>query len=113
MTVLCCTNSVTLPRWDGNCVLFEISVGGEPVRCAISRMALEAIDDLPCAKMADLLERFAKARTRIENLALDKLHARPAGVSGRLSLWADDLDDPSPGGVCVPGRLRAAWLQSA
>ncbi len=113
MPVLYCTTSASLPRWDGSRVLFDITDGGNQVPCAISRMALEEIGEAPCGTTAELLGCFARARGRIEGFALDKLHSRPLGVSGRLSLWADDLDDLPPGGVSVSGRFRVACLRSA
>lgn len=104
---------MSLPYWDGTRVLFEMSEGGMQVPCAISRAALEAIDVVRCTERPDLLERFAQARLFIEALALDKLHARRPGVTGRLSLWADDLDDLPPGGESASGRLGTAWLRAA
>lgn len=96
------------PSWDGGRVLFEIIDRGTRVQCAISRMALEAIGTARCGSATDWLRRFVETRSRIETLARSKLHARPVGVRGRLSLWADDFDDPSPGGVAASGRLGTA-----
>lgn len=103
----------SVPRWDGGRVLFEIADGGERVPCAISRMALEGIGERRLFKTADLLGCFAGARGRIEGLALEKLHARPDGVSGRLSLWADDVDDSPTGDVPAAAHRGDAWLRSA
>jgi Protein of unknown function (DUF1488) len=113
MPVLYCTTSTSLPHWDGNCVLFEITEHGVQVPCAVSGAALEALGEERWTEPADPLERFARARLRIEALARDKLHARRPGVSGRLSLWAGDVDDLPPGGESASGRLQAAWLQSS
>jgi hypothetical protein len=107
MIFLHSTTASSAPRWDGSRVLFEVTASGEPVQCAISRMALEAIGNRRCAKTAELLSCFTRARRRIEGLALNKLHARPAGVFGRVSLWADDLDTLPPAGASAAAHLRA------
>ena len=107
------TTPPSFPIWDGGRVLFEITDGGERIPCAISRVALEDIGERRLFKTADLLGCFAQARGRIEGLALEKLHARPDGVSGRLSLWADDVDDPPTGGVPAVADRRAASPRSA
>ena len=107
-----CMTFFSLPRWDGGRVLFEIIDKGERVPCAISRMALEDIGESRLSKTVDLLDCFAKSRGRIEELALEKLRARPAGVSGRLNLWAD-VDQPPTGDVPVSARRGAACPQSA
>ena len=62
---------------------------------------------------ADLLGCFANARGRIERLALEKLRARPDGVSGRLSLWADDVDFVPPGGAPLAAYQEITRHQSA
>ncbi len=113
MVHLCFTASSSSPRWDGSRVLFDITEDGQRVPCAISRMALEDIGERRLFRAADLLGCFAKARGRIEAIALEKLHARPGGISGRLSLWADDVDGPSTGGVPGTARQRATLLESA
>ena len=105
--------SPSLPRWDGNRVLFEITDGNEQIPCAISRAALEAISERRCFRAADLLGCYANARGRIERLALEKLRARPVGVSGRLSLWADDVDFMPPGGAPVLAYQEITRHQSA
>ena len=99
MIHLCFTTPSSFPRWDGSRVLFEIADGDERVACAISRKALEDIGGRRLSKTADVLGCFAEARGRIERLALKKVHTRPEGVSGRLGLWADDVDDLPTGGV--------------
>jgi uncharacterized protein DUF1488 len=91
--------------------LFEITDKGEQVPCAISRMALEDIGERSLRKTADLLGCFTRARRRIEGLALEKLRARPEGVMGRLSLWADDLGDLPTGGFSM-ATYRGAALRS-
>jgi hypothetical protein len=95
------------PRWDGSRVLFEVTASGQKVQCAISPMALEAVGHRRCTGTGELLRCFTRARRRIEGLALDKLHARPAGVFGRVSLWADDLGTLPPAGACGAAKLRA------
>ena len=108
-----CMTFLSLPRWDGSRVLFEVIDKSERVPCAISRMALEAIGESRLSKTLDLLGCFARSRGRIEELALEKLRARPAGVSGRLSLWADDVDQPPTGGVPMSAHRGAAYRQRA
>jgi hypothetical protein len=98
MTLFSWTASPSRPRWDGGRVLFEITDGNKQIQCAISRAALEEISERRCFGTADLLGCFANARGRIDRLALEKLRARPDGISGRLSLWTDDVDFLPPGG---------------
>ncbi len=87
----------TSRRRDDSHILFEITDNDEQILCAISRAALEDIGGTRCHQTEDLLRCFAKARGRIEKLAVDKLRARPSGVSGRLTLWSDDVDrHPAP-----------------
>jgi hypothetical protein len=81
--------------------LFEITAGDERVPCAISRTALQELSDRRHFKPAELLQCFLKVRERIERIALDKLRARPDGVSGTLNIWADDIDDWRPAGAPV------------
>src|ERR1700693_1832628 len=104
--------SPSLPRWDGNRVLFEITDGNEQIPCAISRAALEQISERRCFKTADLLGCFANARGRIETLAWEKLRATPDGISGRLSLWADDVDFVPPCGSPVAAYQEVTRHQS-
>ena len=86
------------PRWDGGRVLFEISDGDERIACAISRSALQDLSQRRHHKPAELLLCSANARPQIEAMALRKLRARTAGLSGTLNIWADDVDDePSSG----------------
>jgi hypothetical protein len=93
-------------HWDGTRILFEITDGNEQISCAISQGALEEIGEKRCfSRAADLLECFANARGRIERLALEKLKAGADGISGRLSLWADDVDFVPPNGTPVAGQL--------
>ncbi len=96
MTLLSDSTLPARPSWDGGRVLFEIVVDGNRIPCAISRGALEEISGVFCNKTATGLSCFMLARPRIEVLALEKLRSRPAGVSGCINLWIDDLDFPSP-----------------
>ena len=104
--------SSSRPRWDGSRVLFEITDGTRQIQCAISRAALEEISERRLFRAADLLGCFANARGRIEKLALEKLRARPDGISGRLSLWADDVDFLPPDGAPVAAYQEIIRHQS-
>ena len=111
MTILSCVSSTSAPYWDSGRVLFEIFDGSGYVPCAISRLALEEIGEKSCFGKADLLACFASARERIEKLALAKLRARADGISGRLSLWADDVNTlPHGGASVVMGQKRSGYL---
>jgi len=112
MAILSCVTSTSMPYWDGGRILFEIIDGDAHVPCAISRMALEEISEKSCFGKADLLASFASARGRIEKLALANLRARADGISGRLSLWADDLNTLPPGGASVAtGRQKSQFTR--
>lgn len=113
MTILHSISSSSLPHWDGSRILFEITDGDEHIPCAISRGALEEIGETRCFRTAELLGCFASARGRIEGLALAKLRARPNGVTGRLSLWAGDVDDLPTGGAGAAAYLKTTRHQSA
>jgi hypothetical protein len=101
-------NPSSVPYCDSSRVLFEISDGGELFPCAISRMALEDIAGGRCFKPADMLKSFARVRSRIETLALEKLRVRPEGVTGRLSLWSDDVIEQPDGTIPEAAALAAA-----
>jgi hypothetical protein len=113
MLFLQCTVDLPHPRWDGGRVLFDVLFAGKQAPCAISRMALEDIAERHVRGTAELLSCFANARARIEGISLKKLQARPDGVSGRLNLWLEDVDDPPPEGAAGAAHLQAAWLRSA
>jgi uncharacterized protein DUF1488 len=113
MTLLRSITSFSRPRWDGSRVLFEITDRNEQIPCAISRAALEGISERRCFRAADLLGCFANARAQIETLAREKLRARPHGISGRLSLWADDVDFVPPGGTPVAAYQQIILDRSA
>ena len=113
MQFLICTPTSAGPYWDGSRILFEITAGDERIPCAISRAALEEINDRRCVRAADLLRCFANARERIECLALEKLRARPDGISGRLSLWVDDVDRLPPAGASAVAYRGVVSHQSA
>jgi hypothetical protein len=112
MTLFSCMTSLSRPRWDGSQIHFEITHENEQIMCAISRAALEEISEMRCFSTADLLRCFANARGRIEGLALEKLRARPAGIPGRLTLWADDMGFPPPGGASIGAYQKVSWDQS-
>ena len=80
-------------RWDGRRVLFEIESAGERVACTISRAALQQISGPKNFSSTDMLESFARVRSRIELVAARKFKQRPESVSGIVSIWADDFDD--------------------
>jgi hypothetical protein len=113
MKILNCVASTSVPYWDGCRVFFEIVGDNGYIPCAISRMALEEISENRCFGKADFLACFASARERIEMLALAKLRVRAEGISGRLSLWADDVNPLPPGGAfVVTGLQRSRELSS-
>jgi hypothetical protein len=85
--------SLLHPRWDGSRITFEIMEAGEPVRCAISRAALQDLTGHRHFKSADLLRCFMEARERIEAIAAVKSRSRPQGATSIVSVWADDVDD--------------------
>lgn len=111
MELLPCIMPSSRPYWDGSRIMFEITAGNEQIPCAISRAALEEISETRCFRAADLLRCFAGARGRIERLALEKLSARPDGSSGRLNLWADDMDGLPPDGDSAAAHQKAARHQ--
>ena len=86
-----CMTSSSRPRWDGNCILFEIDDVGEAL----------------CLTATDLLACFHIHRLRIEAIAWAKARARPARTMGRLNLWAADMDDLPPSGIAGACRLEA------
>ena len=92
---------VSGPQWDGRRVFFEFDDGGQSIACVISRGAIEELAGVRHLTSVDLFRCFAKARARIEAIALDKLRARPEGMYGLLGIWADDLP-PSSAPAAVP-----------
>lgn len=84
------------PRWDGQCIVFELEAEGELLPCAISRQALQDLSARRHFKPAQLLLCFAEARPRIEAIARRKLARRAAGSVSRLSIWSEDIGDPEP-----------------
>jgi Protein of unknown function (DUF1488) len=87
---------VSQPRWDGNRVHFVIETEGKRIRCAISRSALQQLSGHPHLATSDLLRRFVDSRERVEEIAARIFHITPEWVSGPVSIWADDIDDPPP-----------------
>ena len=65
---------------------------------------------LPCSSFpghrhlatSDLLRRFVDSRERVEEIAARIFHITPEWVSGPVSIWADDIDDPPP--ACALAR---------
>ncbi len=110
MVQLRCLNTTSVPYCDSSRVLFDIADGEDLVPCAISRMALEDVSGARCFKPADMLKSFAKVRARIEALALEKLRLRPDGVTGRLSLWSDDVTETPTGEVPAAAALEASTV---
>jgi hypothetical protein len=55
-----------------------------------------------------MLKSFAKVRARIEELALEKFRMRPDGVTGRLSLWSDDVTDMPTDSVPAASSMSVA-----
>jgi len=113
MMELWLTKSPSDPNWDGSRVFFEITEGRQRVSCAISRTALEDIGERRLFTATDVLGCFAKVRARIETIALKKLHGKPDSFSGRLNLWADDVDGPPTDGFSSTAHHEVARLQSA
>jgi hypothetical protein len=97
------------PRWDGNCIRFEIEIDGTPIACAISLGALQEISGCRYIKSSDLLRRFADARDRIEQIAATIFAVRPDSVTGTLHIWADDIYDPPT----APATARQASLPAS
>ena len=87
---------VSQPRWDGNRVRFAIEAEGKRIQCAISRSALQHLSGHPHLPTSDLLRRFVDSRERVEEIAARIFHITPEWVSGPVSIWADDIDDPPP-----------------
>ena len=84
------------PRWDGRRMLFEVLDADRPVPCSISLSALQDIGGKRGFGRAGMLGCFTAARERIDRIALRKLHARAAGVTGLLHIWSDDIHEPRP-----------------
>src|SRR6478672_1652850 len=94
---------VSQPRWDGNRVQFAIEAEGKRIQCAISRSALQHLSGHPHLPTSDLLRRFVDSRERIEEIAARIFHITPEWVSGPVSIWADDIDNPPPARVVEVG----------
>ena len=92
---------VSQPWWDGSRVLFTIEAEGKRVPCAISRSALQHLSGEVHLATSDLLHRFMGSRDRIEETAVRIFHVTPEWVSGPVSIWADDIDNPPPAGAFV------------
>ena len=89
-------SALSRPSWDGTRVRFEILDGAERVQCAISQCALQDLSPRRSFSKAEMLLCFEQARATIEAVARTKLEGRSVGVTGTLSIWADDLDELPP-----------------
>jgi hypothetical protein len=90
------------PRWDGNRLTFFIKTEGKRIPCAISRSALQSLSGHPYLATSDLLGRFMDSRGKIEEIAARIFHITPEWVSGPVSIWADDIDNPPPANAFCP-----------
>ena len=90
-------------RWDGNRLTFTINTEGKRIPCAISRSALQNLAGHTPLATSDLLGRFLDSRGRIEEIAAGIFHITPEWVSGPVSIWADDIDNPPPARVLEAG----------
>ena len=89
------------PRWDGDRLTFTINTEGKRIPCAISRSALWNLSGHTHVATRDLPDRFMDSRDRIEEIAARIFHVTPEWVSGPISIWADDIDNPPPvRGLC-------------
>lgn len=82
------------PRWDGRRLLFTLEIDGGEVSCAISRDALQVLGGGRFVRNGDLLGSFAQSRKRITEIAVEMLRTRPESITGTVSIWADDIDEP-------------------
>lgn len=90
-------------RWDGNRLTFSIHIEGKRIRCAISRSALQSLSGHTYLATSDLPDRFMDSRDKIEEIAARIFHITPEWVSGPVSIWADDIDNPPPArAFCAP-----------
>jgi hypothetical protein len=55
---------------------------------------LQELSGHPHLATSDLLRRFVDSRERVEEIAARIFHITPEWVSGPVSIWADDIDDP-------------------
>lgn len=81
------------PRWDRNRLLFEIDDGEQPISCSISQEALQYLSERRLTTPLEWMACFAKARTRVEKIALEKSRARAGSVYGLVAIWSGDVDD--------------------
>lgn len=91
------------PQSDGRRVLFEVTVEGHPVPCAISQHALrDLITRGKGASPGDLMQCFTAVRPRVEALALRKIRGRRGTPQGVLYIWPEDAEDEAPDGTAAP-----------
>jgi uncharacterized protein DUF1488 len=93
------------PRWDGRRVLFQINAGGACVPCAISRDALHGLGNHRPYAPADMVRCFLAYRERIEAIAAGIYRIRPESISGIISIWAGDIDDP-PAAPTIASQMQ-------
>src|SRR5690242_3837140 len=93
------------PQWDGNRLTFTINTEGKRIPCAISRSALQNLSGHTYLTTSDLLQRFMDSRDRIEEIAARISHITPEWVSGPVSIWADDIDNPPPARASAPHEV--------
>lgn len=93
------------PRWDGQRLLFNLTVEDGTVRCAISRLALLGISGGRWLQEPQLFQCFAKLRPRIEDAARAKLAGRSSLPLGILHIWEDDVIEPPP--AATPQAMAA------
>ena len=89
------------PRWDGNRLAFTINTEGNRIPCAISRPALQNLSRHTHLARSDLADM--DSRDKIEEIAARIFHITPEWVSGPVSIWADDIDNPPPARVVEVG----------
>jgi hypothetical protein len=101
------------PQWDGNRLTFTINTEGKRIPCAISRSALRNLSGHTHLTTSDLLERFMDSRDRIEEIAARISHITPEWVSGPVSIWADDIDNPPPARASAPHEVAPFTIDGA
>jgi len=101
------------PRWDGDRLTFSINTEGKRIPCAISRSALRNLSGHTHLTTSDLLERFMDSRDRIEEIAARTFHITPEWVSGPVSIWANDIDNPPPARAFAPPEVVPFTIDGA
>lgn len=101
------------PRWDGKRLTFSINTEGKHIPCAISRSALQSLSGHTYLATSELLDRFIDSRDKIEEIAARIFHITPEWVSGPVSIWADDIDNPLPARAFCPHELVPFTIDGA